>query len=139
MTDTMQSLTAFCEEHGITLQAAHDGEETAPDGWRHDLWTCRLKRKDGHATSSMTVPFKMGQGHKGKPPTLADVLDCLASDSASVEEAENFHDWAHSLGMNLDSIKDREIYQACERQARALKRFLGRELYEELLYATERD
>ena len=69
-------------------------------------------------------------------PELADVLNCLASDSASVEQSD-FEDWAADLGYDSDSRKALETYQICEKQAKKLRHLVGSQAFEELLYETE--
>lgn len=85
----------------------------------------------------MTTYFSMGLAHT-KEPEVQDVLDCLASDSASVENKDNFESWASEFGYDIDSRKAERIYIACERQARKLKQFLGEDKYYELLWEVER-
>lgn len=89
-----------------------------------------------HNRRQMTIPFSQGYGISGEP-TAADVLNCLASDSASVENARSFEDWASDLGYDPDSRKAEKIFKACETQAEKLKKFLGDDLYQELLWNTE--
>jgi hypothetical protein len=73
-----------------------------------------------------------------EPPTLGEVLDCLASDAASVDNARSFEDWASDFGYDTDSRKAKRTYKTCEKQAAKLKALLGDEAYEQLLYHTER-
>jgi hypothetical protein len=74
----------------------------------------------------------MGSGHKGKQPTVADVLDCLASDSAGVENADSFEGWCSEYGYDTDSRKALATYKQCEKQADRLKSLVGA-AYETLL------
>ena len=85
----------------------------------------------------LTVYFSQGSAHK-KPPTLADVLDCLASDASGVDNARSFEDWASEYGYDTDSRKAERTYHICEKQAQDLKALLGRDAYNQLLYGTER-
>ena len=80
----------------------------------------------------------MGYGHNGKAPKAADILDCLASDAASYDNARSFEDWASEFGYDEDSRKAERIFKACGKQAIKLKRFLGEPAYERLLWDTER-
>ena len=88
------------------------------------------------AGRQMTLYFSQGYGISGEP-TAADVLNCLASDSASVENARSFEDWASDLGYDPDSRKAKKIFKACEKEAERLKKFLGNDLYKTLLWDTE--
>jgi hypothetical protein len=83
----------------------------------------------------MTTPFYMGPG-LCREPTAADVLECLALDASSVECSDGFGDWARDLGYDEDSRRASAIYDACEKVARRLRRFLGAD-YDAYLYDTE--
>ena len=85
----------------------------------------------------LTVYFSQGSAHK-KPPTLAEVLDCLASDASGVDNAQSFEDWASEYGYDTDSRKAERTYRICEEQAQKLKALLGQDAYNQLLYSTER-
>jgi hypothetical protein len=88
------------------------------------------------AGRQMTLYFSQGYGISGEP-TAARVLDCLASDSSSVENARSFEDWASDLEYDPDSRRAEKIFKTCEKQAERLKKFLGEELYKTLLWDTE--
>lgn len=86
----------------------------------------------------LTTYFSQGYGITGEPE--ADrVLECLASDSAGVENARSFEDWAADLGYDTDSRKAEKIFHVCERQAEKLKNFLGDDLYNVALYEVQED
>ena len=85
----------------------------------------------------LTVYFSQGSAHK-KPPTLAEVLDCLASDASGVDNAQSFEDWASEYGYDTDSRKAEKTYNICVQQAQELKALLGQDTYNQLLYGTER-
>ena len=84
----------------------------------------------------MTVYFSQGSAHK-KNPTLAEVLDCLASEASGVDNARSFEDWASEYGYDTDSRKAERTYQICKKQAQELKALLGQDAYNQLLYSTE--
>lgn len=85
----------------------------------------------------LTVYFSQGSAHEN-PPTLAEVLDCLASDASGIENARSFEEWASEYGYDTDSRKAERTYKICEKQARDLERFLGQDAYQQLLWNTER-
>ena len=85
----------------------------------------------------LTVYFSQGSAYK-KSPTLAEVLDCLASDASGVDNARSFEDWASGYGYDTDSRKAERTYRICEEQAQKLKALLGQDTYNQLLYSTER-
>jgi hypothetical protein len=89
----------------------------------HWAVTLRMGRKQ------MTVPFSQGWAHT-KPPTAADVLDCLASDASGADES--FEDWAANYGYDTDSRKAERTYNAVRKQTARLRQFLG-DKYEPLL------
>jgi hypothetical protein len=101
---------------------------------------------------SLSLYFSQGVAHT-EDPTLADVLDCLASDASSYENARavsgsiqnaaegsdrHFRSWANDLGYDEDSRSAEEIFRAIKRQAEQLKRALGSEAYNDLLWNTKR-
>jgi len=90
------------------------------------------------AGRQMTLYFSQGYGISGEP-TAADVLNCLASDSSSIENnlLTGFEGWASDLGYDPDSRKAEKVFKTCEKQAERLKKFLGEELYKNLLWKTE--
>ena len=85
----------------------------------------------------LTVYFSQGSAHK-KPPTLAEVLDCLASDASGVDNAQSFEAWASEYGYDTDSRKAEKTYNICVQQAQELKILLGQDAYNQLLNGTER-
>lgn len=158
MSDEERPLAEFIEAEGITAEVEWaDENPNAIDEWppdaRHFLVT--LKRSpartvgsaellDGRwsaeqagSSSTLAVPFSQGSGHT-EEPTAADVLDCLASDGASVENARSFDDWAVEYGYDTDSRRAFATYETCQRQARELREWLGDEATEALLWNTER-
>ena len=98
---------------------------------------CTIEFEDRGYHEPLTVYFSQGSAHK-KPPTLADVLDCLASDASGVDNAQSFEAWASEYGYDTDSRKAEATYRACEKQAQELKALLGQDAYNQLLYSTER-
>ena len=85
----------------------------------------------------LVVYFSQGGAHK-KPPTLAEVLDCLASDASGVDNAQSFEAWASEYGYDTDSRKAEKTYNICRQQAQELKALLGKDAYDQLLHETER-
>lgn len=133
----MTGLREFIQAQKITAQAA--AADTNPNmdqdnKDRMDHWRVVLQRPG----KRMTVYFSMGSGHHGKQPEAGDVLDCLASDASSVENAQSFEDWAGDYGYDTDSRKAHKTYTVCKRKAERLRKFLGEESYKALLWNTER-
>lgn len=157
-TDTVK-LSDFITANRISMTVQRiDSNPNMPESREMDHWKCILVRREeynemtgrryapfsrvlptaGKIAAKMTVPFSMGFGHQGAEPDRAGVLDCLASDSASIEQS-SFEDWAADMGYDADSRKAEKTYKACEHAAARLKRFLGDDLYQVLLYGTERE
>lgn len=97
----------------------------------------RLPYPKLHADS----PHNSGRPRVFDPPSVADLLDCLASDACSYENARDFEDWAADLGMAPDSRKAEATYRVVEQQAKELRNWLrplGTGVYDELLFDTDR-
>ena len=124
----------FVEKNRIRIVVDYaDENKNAPD-WK-DANHYKVTLRKGNR--QLTTYFSQGYAINHEP-TAEDVLDCLASDSSSVDNARSFEDWAGDYGYDTDSRKAEKIYNACRKQADKLKTFLGDTNYEELLYNTER-
>lgn len=132
----MITIAEFIERHEIkfsTTRVARNPHMTdMPVGSTH--WRCKITVSG----RSMSMPFSQGPAHTDKP-TAVDVLNCLASDAASVDNARSFEEWASDLGYEPDSRKAERTYRVIEKQRDALKRVLGAEAMRVLLYGTERE
>ena len=126
------TIRSFVEKHKIRMTA--DWADSNPNMDSKDMnhFKCLLRR----GPARMTIYFSQGYGIRGEPDA-AGVLDCLASDAASVDNAQSFEEWARDLGYEEDSRAER-TFKACESQAQKLRTFLGADLYAELLYKTDR-
>lgn len=142
-TDTVMHMKHFIRVNRITMTAERVDSNPNMDSREMDHWKVvfRMPFKDqqrGMSTHhTMTTYFSMGFGLKGKEPEAAEVLDCLASDASSVDQ-ESFEEWCSSFGYDTDSRKAEKTYKACQHGAKRLKAFLGDDLYQTLLYSTER-
>lgn len=131
----MATLKDFIAEHGIT--AFVRGAETNPnmlDKWDANHYKVTLRNRAGRR---LTVPFSMGRARSDEPDA-ALVLDTLASDSASVDSADDFEEWCSELGFDTDSRNAERSYKVTLRQAEKLQNFLGPDAYTALLYQTDR-
>lgn len=115
---------------GRTDRSASDWDKSA----RH--FVCHIWQEGFGNQERLTLQYSQGSAHT-KNPTLPEVLDCLAMDASSVDNARNFEDWCSELGYDTDSRKAEGVYDACIAQAAELKRLLGK-AYPALLYETER-
>jgi len=137
-TDTV-TIAQFIKDNHIHMTVERtDSNPSMVDSANMDHWKCVLIRRAGSRAYRMTVYFSMGYGHNGKAPKVADVLDCLASDAASVE-GSYFEEWCADLGYDTDSRKAEKTYKTCEHQAKRLKNWLDNDdIYQQLLYDCER-
>ena len=133
------TLAEFIETNALTFsmkqKASNPHFKGDPHLTRHFL--CYIGKPGMIQDDQMHVPFSQGSAHT-KPPTLEDVLDCLASDSAGVENARSFEDWAAEYGYDTDSRKAEKTYCLCRDQAEQLKALLGPDSYAQLLWNVER-
>jgi len=133
-------MAQFLAEQKITMLAKATDRNPPMEDPKNpmDHWRCSFRRGTGKSASRFTTSFSMGKGHNGKAPEAGDVLDCLASDASSIENAKGFEDWANDMGWDSDSRKAEKIFNACKSQAVKLKEFLGDESYQELLWNVDR-
>ena len=131
----MGTLADFVTAHGVTatVSPALDNPhmDDMPEGSRH--WRVMLNC----GGRCFTVPFSQGPALTD-PPTVEDVLDCLASDAAGTEEYTSFGEWASAYGYDEDSRSAERAYNAACQQSEALWEALGAAAFEELLWDTER-
>lgn len=134
----MKPLEQFIREQRITAKArwADSNPHMSDQKWAQTAnhWKVVLRRQG----KRLTIPFSQGSAITHEP-TAEDVLDCLASDSAGIENARgDFEEWAREYGYGTDSRTAEREFKLCEKQAEKLKAFLGDGAYEELLWETER-
>lgn len=132
------TLQDFIAETGIVLNSqATSSNPHMEDSERMDNYRVKLRgKKLGNAT--MRLYFSKGVGHNGAEPTVDEVLDCLASDAAGIDNSRGFDDWCSEYGYDTDSRRAEKVYRQCERQAQRLKKFLGDDCYQQLLWDIER-
>lgn len=133
MSDTLK-LEDFISQNRISMTAEWTDHNPNMDSRDMDHWKVTLRM----GKARMTTYFSMGYGHNGKQPEAADVLSCLADDSAGVENAGDFEGFCSEFGYDTDSRKAEKTYKACQHSAARLKKFLGDDLYQSLLWNTER-
>jgi hypothetical protein len=132
--ETAITLADFIAENHVTMTTRQTDHNPNSDWDRAaSHWLCYLRC----AGRRMRVTFSMGSALTG-PPSLAEVLDCLASDAAGLENARSFEEWAGEYGYDPDSRKALRTFKVVERQASALARSLGDDSYQTLLWHVER-
>ncbi len=130
----MGTMAYFVAQNNIKIACEWaDRNPHMPDWNDANHYKCKLTM----GRKQMTVYFSQGYGISHEPKT-ADVLNCLADDSAGVSNARSFEEWANEYGYDTDSRKAEKTYNVCVKQAARLLSFLGNDLYNELLWETER-
>lgn len=135
----MQNLGDFIKENNIKATSTWGAKRIPEQMENMDPYTVTFKM-DGR---QMSVPFFMGYGLVERypdGPTAEMVLDNLGSDAAGYENnSGDFDGWCSEYGYDTDSKTAERIFKDVERQSEKLKKFLGDDLYETLLWNTERD
>lgn len=128
------TINEFVTRHKITLTSQYtDRNPHMNNSENMDNYKYVLRR----ATSRMTLYFSKGFGHNGAEPTAAEVLECLASDCAGIENAGGFEQWCSEYGYDTDSRTAERTFKVCEKQAEKLNTFLGFDLYQVLLWKVQ--
>jgi len=84
----------------------------------------------------LTAYFSKGPGLNGGVK-LDELLDCIASDSASVEHVETAEEWCNDYGAECNHRAELSFRATLRQRAKTQKMF-GLHWYETLLYHTER-
>jgi len=130
-TDT-KPLAELCAELGITASVREldtfnsEGGLTKFPEWAKQGWSIVLKYQGKRAQ------FRFYGGGASKTPTASDLVWAVATDSTAL--TESFSEWCADLGYNTDSIKDRSIYKACQRNGQRLIDLIGNaEIFSQLV------
>ncbi len=83
-------------------------------------------------------PIRTIVGSDDGPPPMPEVLDAVAAEAAVIETARCFEEWAEQMGFDQDSRYGERVYRAWRRDAGRLRKLLGEERYQQLLWDTER-
>lgn len=111
------NIQEFITKNNLKMTSEYRDSNPNMDNDNMDHWTCKLRA----GRKQLTIPFSMGYGHHGKEPSLAGVLECLASD-ANVNP--DFEDFCSEFGYNTDSRKAEKIHRSCLSIAKRLDKFL---------------
>lgn len=138
------SIGRFVKVNGISATAEsiparpdrQDITDPKEQEWNDSAFHWKVVLKRGR--KKMQLYWSAGSGVPDAPKA-PEILDNLASDASSFENARNFEDWAGEYGYDTDSRKAEKIYRTVGEQAKKLKELLGDELYKELLWKTERE
>lgn len=130
----MKTIQEFIQDHDIRMTTEQVDSRTDGVDWQWEARHYVCSFNDG----AYCVQYSMGIGLT-EEPTAEGVLSCLASDSALIENVENFEEFCSELGFDDDSIRELRGYELTVKQRDNLKRFLGEEAYQELLWNVERE
>lgn len=112
----------------IRRAAMKDGwtvnEDESIRSWCEGKW---LSLK-GSAIGPIAFGMMAEPNHKQTPPSLADVLYAVLSDSGALDET--FEEWASNFGYDTDSRSAEKIYNQCREGGLKLIRAIGAELRE---------
>jgi len=155
-------LKEFTRKHPLKIEILPAPENPTMDNSDDmDHWYITLtnEERNSNGLCYMKLYFSQGSGHRTptpklmprtladheynarcKPtkPELEDILDCLASDCAAVENARGFEEFASEFGYDVDSRRAKRTYDTCMKQSTELFDLLGRDAYDLLLWETER-
>ena len=126
-------LQQFIDRHNLTLTATRTDRNPGMPDFEGDHWKSTLKRP-GHR---MTLVFSKGYGHRGEAPTCEEVLGTLRSDLFYMDCS--IEDFCSEVGFDPDSSKAERTFKALVRQNTKLHKFLGEDLFTELLNCEEGD
>lgn len=102
--------------------------------WSDSAFHFKITLKRG--TRRMQVYFSQGPAN-GSEPRLKSVLGSIASDVVGVTNNPTFLEWAQEYGFDPDSRQAEHMHRMIDLQAGQLEKFLGADLYSELLWKTE--
>lgn len=151
------NINEFIAEHSIsaTYRAIPDNPNFTSDGkYPQNHWYVTLIRDMyPDLTREMKLYFTTGAGYgqryerypdvnARKPkvePSVANVLDCLASDASDIDSTQDFAYWAVELGYEMKDLnKAVKSYAATLENSKNLESFLGDDLYRKLIDEVER-
>lgn len=95
-----------------------------------DNWNCSMYCDNG----TYTLYFSKGFAHKGKAPTVQEVLECLHSDISYIVAGYDCEDFIKSMG--YDCCEGRKIYKAIQKEHEALNRLFG-DLFDDFMECEE--
>lgn len=134
----MVTIKEFIAMYGIKMKRINRiYQNPHTEDFKGDHWEVVL-HTPGQGIDEFVTYFSKGFGYNGKKPTVAEVLDCIASDAMGYENTKNFEDWATEYGYNISLRRTETIYENVKNEVRKLKNFLEKEAYETLLWETER-
>jgi hypothetical protein len=134
----MSTLRDFAREHGLTLHIDRvSGRPDLASRWGDDARHWKFRIVSGNGRGHVRGYYSQGPACT-KPPTLEEILGCLADDAAAYENAGSFAGWAAEYGYNSDSISALAVYHTVRDESQALADMLGPDAYDALLWEVDR-
>lgn len=135
-TDPEKTMQSRIQEFNIWFKFEQIDERPDKDEWSAEathwvVWIQVGKRR-------FKTYYSQGSAYTGEPKP-EDVLECLVSDAQAAGPETSFENFCDDFGYDTDSRKAERVYKACQRTGKHLKRLLGEEAYDTLLWQTERD
>jgi hypothetical protein len=132
------SLRARIEAARIDVREATEltGQVDRPEGCDPGTRSFSVTLVNGLG-ETLTVPWHIGPKSDAYPNEPDNVLDCLLSDAAGIENAGSFEEWASEYDYDIDSRKAEAMYNEGVRDAARLRDFLGDEA-DAFLWETDR-
>jgi hypothetical protein len=114
-------LDTLLATHGFAIRSTSLGRDHE-DSWQFDNWRVSVH----YQGRQFALDYRMGVGHNGRKPGLAEVVAAVLRDAEM--GAETFEGWCDELGENTDSRKAERIWQACVAQRAKVVTLLGADL-----------
>lgn len=85
-------------QHTFSMTADYDGRHRDASGWEHDRWKVEITHHDDIVgDETFRTAYRMGIGHNGAAPTIADVLESLAYDASAADAVQSFSDYCDEM------------------------------------------
>lgn len=109
---------------GATFKATAGDKLPSQLNWNADHWSCSVKSP----FARFTTDFWMGLAHRGKEPTIWEVLESCLSD-ANAAAGACFDDFCSNSGYGTETPEEireaRRAYKSCEKMDQRMSALLG--------------
>jgi hypothetical protein len=109
---------------GFTMDVQTLNERTDGVSMSRDAYHFALTIKRG--TNSMECEYSMGKAHGGRNPEIVEVLECLLTDTDSVD-GRTFEEFCDDMGYDEDSRKAFATFELIQKQAEQLAPFFTKQ------------
>lgn len=133
----MQKLAKFLTDSELGMRCREVDRSACRTLPVTSAWAAKQYRCELHGTNG-DRPITTIIGSDNGPPELLEVVDEVAAEAAVVDATGCFEAWAAEMGFDSDSRRAERVYRAWRRKAIGLRKLLGDEQYQQLLWRTER-